>query len=149
MVRLAVASTAAAASRTVLRLPADVPTEPTVIPASSADSPEAHFAIQAGDEKIDMRLRVTDTASDDWVRVISASPGYVVEVTRDHSFMRSFAHLPTQEIEPILRLAAALAVAEVAARRAGVPNASMVRSQLNEALRGPLGTTTIDALGGS
>ena len=52
--------------------------------------------------------------------------------------MQAFAHLPNQEIEPVLRLAAALGLAEIEARVAGVTDPSAVRMRLNAILRGPL-----------
>ena len=57
--------------------------------------------------------------------------------------MQAFAHLPNQEIEPILRIAAALALAEIEARLAGVADPSAVRSRVNQILRGPLARAVI------
>lgn len=73
-----------------------------------------------------------------WLRVAEKVSGHVIEVDRGHPFMQAFAHLPNQEIEPVLRLAAAIGLAEIEARAAGVPDPSAVRVRLNSILRGPL-----------
>ena len=52
-----------------------------------------------------------------------------------HPFMVTFAQTDAADIEPLLRIAAALAIAEKLARRAGVKSAGTVRRNLNEILR--------------
>jgi hypothetical protein len=87
---------------------------------------------------LDVDLSVTVGDGYAWLRVIEKENGYVIEIDRSHPFMQAFAHLPNQEIEPVLRLAAALGLAEIEARVAGVPDPSAVRVRLNGILRGPL-----------
>jgi hypothetical protein len=79
-----------------------------------------------------------------WLRVWDRDAGFVIELDREHPFMQAFAHLPHQQIEPVLRLAAGLGLAEIEARMGGAPQPSAVRMQLNRILRGPLSQTTID-----
>ena len=52
-----------------------------------------------------------------------------------HPFMVTFAQTDADDIEPLLRIAAALAISEKLARRAGVKSAGTVRRNLNEILR--------------
>ena len=58
---------------------------------------------------------------------------FTVRVNEDHPFMLSFAQLPTQQIEPVLRLALGVGVAEYI-------DPDHVRTRLNALLRGPLAT---------
>lgn len=55
-----------------------------------------------------------------------------------HPFMQRFCGTDCEEIEPLLRVAAALGLAEVAARDSGVRMAGTVRRNLNELLRSAL-----------
>ena len=87
---------------------------------------------------LDIELSVIVGDGHAWLRVAEKENGHVIEVDRGHPFMQAFAHLPNQEIEPVLRLAAALGLAEIEARVAGVTDPSAVRMRLNAILRGPL-----------
>jgi len=80
-----------------------------------------------------------------WLRVLDKDGASVIELDREHPFMQAFAHLPHQQIEPILRLALAFGLAEIEARMSGVSDASAVRVHLNRILRGPLARTTVEA----
>jgi Histidine kinase-, DNA gyrase B-, and HSP90-like ATPase len=91
-----------------------------------------------GGADLDIELSVIVGSGRVWLRVAEKEAGHVIEVDRAHPFMQAFAHLPNQEIEPILRLAAGLGLAEIEARIAGVPDPSAVRVRLNTILRGPL-----------
>ena len=55
-----------------------------------------------------------------------------------HPFTVRFGGTDGSQIEPILRLAAAIGLAEVAARDGGVAGASTIRRNLNELLRNAL-----------
>ena len=55
-----------------------------------------------------------------------------------HPFMQRFSGIDCEEIEPILRIAAAIGLAEVAARDAGVRQAGAVRRNINDLLRNAL-----------
>jgi hypothetical protein len=55
-----------------------------------------------------------------------------------HPFMQRFCGTDCEEIEPILRIAAAIGLAEVAARDSGVRQAGAIRRNVNELLRSAL-----------
>ena len=104
------------------------------------------FSITVAGSPLDLLLTVSDQRDDVWIRITDLEERHLITITRDHPFMRSFAHLPNQEIEPVLRLAVAIGVAELAARRGGAQGASQVRAQLNAALQGTLGNSTLTEL---
>ncbi|RJQ14144.1 MAG: ATP-binding protein [Nitrospiraceae bacterium] len=58
-----------------------------------------------------------------------------------HPFMERFSGVDPDQIEPLLRVAAALGLAEVAARESGVRYAGTVRRNVNELLRNALWRT--------
>jgi hypothetical protein len=58
-----------------------------------------------------------------------------------HPFMQRFGGTDPEEIEPLLRVAAALGLAEVAARDSGVRMAGTIRRNVNELLRNALWRT--------
>jgi Histidine kinase-, DNA gyrase B-, and HSP90-like ATPase len=59
-----------------------------------------------------------------------------IRVAMAHPFMERFAGTwDVEQIEPLLRVAAALALAEVTAREAGVPLAGSIRLRVNQLLR--------------
>ena len=52
--------------------------------------------------------------------------------------LRRFGGTDAERIEPMLRVAAAIGLAEILAREAGIRYAGSIRMSLNELLRGPL-----------
>ena len=64
-----------------------------------------------------------------------------LRVSLVHPFMQRFSGADTDEIEPLLRIAAALGLAEVAARDSGVRMAGAIRRNVNELLRSALWRT--------
>jgi histidine kinase/DNA gyrase B/HSP90-like ATPase len=56
----------------------------------------------------------------------------------DHPFTQAFAGANVEQLEPQLRIAAALALAEVVARESGVKNAGTIRRNVNDLLRNAL-----------
>jgi len=58
-----------------------------------------------------------------------------IRLSMAHPFMVTFAQTEAGDIEPLLRVAAALAIGEKLARRAGVKSAGTVRRNMNEILR--------------
>jgi hypothetical protein len=98
----------------------------------------------------DVSFAVVLGTGEKWIRVLhEGDAGYRIEVDRNHAFMRSFAHLPGQEVEPVLRLAVAFGMAEIEAIHAGAQDPGAVRSRLNHLLRGPLAEITVDDLAGA
>lgn len=82
-----------------------------------------------------------DPAESDWLSI--SDPGISqggpdsieIRMSMAHPFMITFAQTDSKDIEPLLRIAAALAISEKLARRAGVKSAGTVRRNLNEILR--------------
>ena len=92
------------------------------------------------------RWRVTLEASDDpamgdWYEIYSnesesgSAHNLGVRLALAHPFTQKFSSADASEIEPLLRLAAGLAVAEDLARKSGVRQAGTIRKNLNELLR--------------
>jgi hypothetical protein len=61
-----------------------------------------------------------------------------IRVSMSHPFMVRFAQGDSQEVEPLLRVAAAIALAEVLARDSGVRKAGTVRRNINDILHDAL-----------
>jgi hypothetical protein len=82
-----------------------------------------------------------DPAEGDWLTIgdLGTSGGgpdtIEFRLSMAHPFMITFAQTDADEIEPLLRIAAALAIAEKLARRAGVKSAGTIRRNMNEILR--------------
>lgn len=79
-------------------------------------------------------LLVCDTASSEEVRKVD------IRVSMAHPFMVRFAQNDAEDLEALLRVAAALALGEVLARDAGVRLAGTVRRNVNDVLREALST---------
>lgn len=89
-----------------------------------------------------VRIELSDEpAEGDWLSI--SDPGTAqggpdtieIRISMAHPFMISFAQTDADDIEPLLRVAAALALSEKLARRAGVRSAGTVRRNMNEILR--------------
>lgn len=93
-------------------------------------------------EEWHVRIELTDDPVEgDWLSISDRPPSpsgpdvTEIRLSMAHPFMVSFAQTDAAEIEPLLRVAAALAISEKLARRAGVRSAGTVRRNLNEILR--------------
>lgn len=141
----AVESTVEAAARS--EVSDDPSPDPARTPRRSAEAVSRSFQMRVPGSDLDIDFAVVVASGRSWIRVVDGSNGkHTIEVDRQHPFMQSFAHLPGQEVEPILRLAAALGLAEIEARFSGSPDAGAVRARLNELLRGPLAHTTMEEI---
>lgn len=84
---------------------------------------------------------INDEAVSDWLNVRSEPPApnrtrsVAVTINVSHPFMQRFANLDVNTLEPFIRMAVALGVAEVVARDAGVGQAGAIRTNLNDLLR--------------
>lgn len=82
-----------------------------------------------------------DPAEGDWLSIsdlgtTDGGPDTIeIRVSMAHPFMITFAQTDADDIEPLLRIAAALAISEKLARRAGVKSAGTIRRNMNEILR--------------
>lgn len=94
----------------------------------------------------------TDPAVGDWLEISDhiAEQGHSEESERRvvglrlalaHPFMQRFCGADSEEIEPLLRVAAALGLAELAARDSGVRMAGTIRRNINDLLRNALWRT--------
>lgn len=137
---------------------------PAILPELQTKPPEANVptalgpAATASQRTIDVDLlgvpwRIVveltdDPAVGDWLEV-SDDPStqstrqdgrrlVSLRVSLVHPFMVRFAGTEPEDIEPLLRVAAALGLAEVAARDAGIRRATTVRRNVNELLRNAL-----------
>jgi hypothetical protein len=82
-----------------------------------------------------------DPAVEDWI-AISDKPSsgsgpreITVRMSLVHPFMQQFCRTESAEIEALARIAAALGLAEITAREAGVPQYGTIRRNLNQLLR--------------
>jgi hypothetical protein len=91
----------------------------------------------------------TDAAIGDWLtvsdQITSEQDGkgntvrkLVIRLSLAHPFMDRFSGPEVEQIEPLLRVAAALALAEISAREGGVRKAGTIRMYLNDLLRNAL-----------
>jgi hypothetical protein len=148
--RRAVASTTQAMEN---RLPEVLP---TLTDAEPIDTPaeETPHTLTLASRRFDIRFRdrawainvelADDPAEGQWLAVTDVAesrdhPRRVdIRVSMAHPFMVRFAQTDTEDIEALLRVAAALAVAEVVARDSGVRKAGTVRRNVNDILRDAL-----------
>ena len=105
------------------------------------------FEMEFRDRRWTIDVELTDDpAIGDWLSPpdISASAGTARDVTirvaMSHPFMVRFAQADSEDVESLLRVASALAVAELLARDAGVRHAGTVRRNMNDILRDALST---------
>ena len=87
----------------------------------------------------DLRFEVKDQPGDNsWLRVThnAADKIWIITLNRAHPFMDSFVHLPGADLNPVLRVAASLGIAEIRAINAGVEKPSFTRIAVNDLLRG-------------
>jgi hypothetical protein len=89
-----------------------------------------------------VRIQLTDDpAESEWLSfsesnsATGVADSIDIRLSMTHPFMVTFAQTEAEDIEPLLRLAAALALSERLARRAGVKHAGTVRRNVNQILR--------------
>ena len=82
-------------------------------------------------------MEVKDQADDfSWLRVFPKDGDkWVITLNREHPFMNSFTVADPDSLEPILRIALALGIAEIQGISAGYESAQFLRIQVNEILR--------------
>jgi hypothetical protein len=129
---------------TVLEIVADeppvqtrtVPLEPVTALVSK------QFAFTFRDEPWQIRIDFTnDPAQSDWLSIsdqaaTNSLPQLLeIRISTAHPFMVNFAQFDPEQVEAVVRIAAALALAEKLARRSGVGFAGTIRRNVNEILR--------------
>ena len=119
--------------------PVDTPTEEAPQKSLLAGR---QFDIHFRDKKWSIKVELTnDPAESQWV-AISDTPNtqseprkLSIRVSMAHPFMMRFAQTDTEDVEGLLRVAAAIALAEVLARDSGVRQAGTVRRNVNNILK--------------
>jgi Histidine kinase-, DNA gyrase B-, and HSP90-like ATPase len=126
---------------------ADVP--PVALPAATSAS---HRVIEVDVDHSRWRIELeltTDASVSDWVTFYdkpasATDPGSEgvrelgIRVALVHPFMERFAGPDPGDIEPLLRVAVAIVLAEITAREGGVRYAGEIRRRINELLRDAL-----------
>lgn len=148
--RQAVENTAQALER---RLPEVIPAitdaEPVDTPAEEMPRTSTlagrRFDIRFRDRGWTINIELTeDPAEGQWLAVTDVAQSREqprclnIRVSMAHPFMVRFAQADSEDMEALLRVAAAIAVAEVVARDAGVRKAGTVRRNVNDILRDAL-----------
>jgi len=101
------------------------------------------FEIPFNDESWSISIEVSvNPAQDDWLEIADQTEErgasrhiLIVRLSLEHPFMRHFSQAGGEEIEPLLRLAAGIAISEKASRLAGVKLAGTLRRNLNQLLK--------------
>jgi len=154
--RSALDSTADAIQRNVpavvdkqLRSPtSDNPPPKGLLTATLATERIIEFLVRGTKWRVTVQL-TTDPNVSDWLSIADQPPmerdndGTLVRqlgirVSLLHPFMDRFSGPEPEKIEPILRIAAALALAEITAREGGVTKAGVIRLFVNDLLRNAL-----------
>ncbi|MFD1505742.1 hypothetical protein FE374_00915 [Georgenia yuyongxinii] len=123
---------------------ADPGDETETIGAAPASPPVAE-SVMLGDTEWEvlgerLTISVIDNPADKnhWIRVLQEDSAWTVTVNRSHTFTQSFAYLPGMDLEPVLRLAVAIALAQIKAERSGAREPRYLIAELNRILTGPL-----------
>ncbi|MGH7170153.1 MAG: hypothetical protein ACRELG_07755 [Gemmataceae bacterium] len=118
---------------------------PAVLPAAQALESKRVIDVELRSQPWRIIIELTiDPAIGDWVSISDRPPQTDADVERRclavrlslaHPFTDRFGGTDVARIEPLLRLAAAIGLAETAAREAGVQMAGTFRRNINELLR--------------
>lgn len=100
---------------------------------------ETSVSIGGGEGQDPLILEVVTAPGDMWLRLTKLDDRWVVRVNRAHPFMNSFANLPGADLDPVLRLAMAIALAELRARQSNLlEHPDVFRVLINNYLVGDL-----------
>lgn len=127
--------------------PGQTEPDPTLPPAATASRRSIDVVLNGRRWHIDLELS-NDPGVGDWVsladRPITVGSGddgtrsVGIRLALTHPFMERFSGSEPSQIEPLLRLASALVLAEITAREGGVRYAGRIRHYVNELLRDAL-----------
>lgn len=135
--RSAVSQVAKALADTMVTHPSLITDYPTPMePREGAEvvalaQTQIEVPIPGGARVILVNFSVERAGDADWLSLYANETELTVRVNEEHPFMLSFAQIPRHQIEPVLRLALGLGVAERV-------DPDHVRTRLNALLRGPL-----------
>jgi hypothetical protein len=114
---------------------------PEILPKPSEEAAQREIPLQFRDSKwlVSVEL-VNDPSIDPWLEVGQCERGdearnLQIRVNLAHPFMSRFGGPDFQEIEPFVRMAAAIAISEVVARDQGIRNAGTFKRHINTLLR--------------
>ncbi|PTU57863.1 hypothetical protein DBB34_01715 [Sphaerisporangium cinnabarinum] len=115
----------------------------------SPASPAVEQRVEVSEAELDVQgeslvIRVVDEPSDSrsWLRVERDDEDWIISLNRAHRFTESFAYLPGMDLEPILRLAVAIALSQIHAQQSGSREPRFFVAELNRLLAGPLAERT-------
>jgi hypothetical protein len=116
---------------------------PTDLPEASVVAQDVVKEIMFRGQKWTVQIEVSDDpAISSWLTVTdktnSASRFIGLRLSLIHPFMERFGGTSVEEIEPLLRVAAALGLSEIVCRDAGIKKAGRIRENINELLRDAL-----------
>lgn len=128
-----------------LETPAENAAPPPALPPTPRVS-QRTITVVVDDENWEISLELSnDPAVGEWLAIFDKPrdstrdahhPRHLgIRVSLAHPFMQRFGGTESSQIEPTLRVAAALALAEVTARAGGLKEAGTVRRNLNDLLR--------------
>jgi hypothetical protein len=122
----------------------DIAPPPATLEHGSLESLNTTVCLNFKDQKWDVTVEViSDGSVGDWVELAEQVKGKSarsirIRVNAGHAFLVRFASGSAEQLEPWIRLGAALVVSEVVARDQGVKGAGVIRRHLNELLRDAL-----------
>lgn len=120
---------------------------PSGLPHAKSFASTREIEVELHEAKWRITLELTnDPAIGDWLTVSDKGPGkgkdpvrlLGVRVSLVHPFMERFAGADAAKIEPLVRVAAAIALSEVAARESGVKMTGTMRRNINQLLKDAL-----------
>lgn len=130
--------------------PATVAT-PVSLPPATETAASKQFILDFKDQQWDVTIELAnDPAIGEWLSVSDMPRKGQTRLLKlrlncGHPFMERFAGTDAEQIEPLLRIAAAMAIAEIVARDQGYQNTSAVRRHVNELLTSALSSTTVSS----
>jgi hypothetical protein len=93
----------------------------------------------------DIILEVKDQIADtSWLRVRQDAElnKWIITINREHPFMKSFTVADSDSLEPVLRIALAIGIAEIQGLNSGFDTAGFLRLSINDLLRNYLSSRT-------
>lgn len=113
---------------------------PLFVKVDSLTGAEARFLIyRDSDLHISYYLEViSDDQELNWLKMVREGADHLIVVNRKHPFMESFANLPGADLDPILRIAIALALAQIKAKAILPEGAHLFLGYVNTYMRAGL-----------
>ena len=124
--------------------------EPSETSSALLESEPTHLAtrelkVSFRDERWKIQIDLSEDPSEgDWLSVSADNPGLggeqtlQIRISMVHPFMIAFAQTSAEEIDAVIRIATAIALAEKLARSSGVRQAGTIRRNVNDILRDAL-----------